>query len=358
MKIAILGSGNGGCSMAADWSLAGHNVSLFDFEAFPTQIKAIAGKGGIDVEGELNGFAPIAYAGHDIGKVVKDAELIVAVGPAFSTEPIALELKPHLAKGQAVIVSPGSMGGGLLFKRTLGYKPEDPAVVVGESSTLPYACRIIEPGRVHIYLKLKGGMFFSALPSEAGADLIKVFDSIYHSMTLGKNYFQTMLTNANPVIHPAVTLLNAGRIESTNGDFLFYEEGVMPGVGRLMSAVDQERIAIGKALGVTIYPDPVIGMKQGYMTSDSYETGYSTAPGFKGIKAQSKLDHRYLNEDVGYGLVLLQQMGDALGVDTPHIDAIILIASAVAGRDYLAEAKRSLKTLGLPQDAALKDARV
>ena len=326
MKIAILRSKNVGYTMAADWSLAG--------------------------------FAPITYAGHDMKSAVEGAELIVALGPSYSTEPLARELKPHLSKKQAVVVSPGSMGGGLLFKRTLGYNWDDPAVAVGETSTLPYACRIIEPGKVHIYLKLKGGMFFSALPADASAGLHELFDSNYHAMSLGESYFQTMLQNANPVIHPTVTLLNAGRIENTNGDFLFYEEGVMPGVGRLMAAIDAERIAIGKALGVAIYPDPVIGMKQGYMTSDSYEVGYSTAPGFKGIKAQSKLEYRYLNEDAGYGLVLMSEIARALGVDTPHIDAIITLASTVTGKDYRSEAKRTLKILGLPEGEALRTVRI
>jgi opine dehydrogenase len=358
MKIAILGSGNGGCAMSADWSLAGHEVRLFDFKEFPSQIEAIARKGGIDTEGELTGFAPVLYAGHDIRRAVEGAELIVAVGPAYSTEPLARELKPHLAKGQTVVVSPGSTGGGLLFKRTLGFKPEDPSVTVAETSTLPYACRLLGPGKVHIYLKLKGGLYLSALPSKAAEGVRERFASIYKCIQLGENYFQTMLQNANPVIHPAVTLLNAGRIENTNGNFLFYEEGVMPGVGRLMAAVDRERIAIGKALGVTVLPDTVIGIKQGYMTSDSYETGYSTAPGFKGIKAQSKLDHRYLNEDVGYGLVLLHEMGEALGVGTPHIDAIITLASTVTGRDYRSEAKRTLRILGLPEGEALRTARL
>ena len=358
MKIAILGSGNGGCAMAADWSLAGHDVTLFDFEAFPTQINAIARNGGIETEGELKGFAPVVYAGHDIRRAVEGAELIVAVGPAYSTEPLAKELSPHLAKGQVGVVSPGSTGGGLLFKRTLGYKPEDSACIVAETSTLPYACRLIEPGKVHIYLKLKGGLYLSALPAEAAKSVHTLFDSTYKCIQLGENYFQTMLQNANPVIHPAVTLLNAGRIENTGGNFLFYEEGVMPGVGRLMAAVDKERIAIGKALGVTVFPDTVIGIQQGYMTSDSYETGYSTAPGFKGIKAQSKLDHRYLNEDVGYGLVLLREMAGALGVDTPHIDAIITLASTVVGRDYRSEAKRTLNALGLPEGEALRTVRL
>jgi opine dehydrogenase len=349
MKIAILGAGNGGVAMAADWSLAGHEVSLFDFEQFPNQISVISKNGGITVEGELNGFAKIEYAGHDLSATVEDADLIIAVGPAYSTEPFAEALKPYLKENQDIVVSPGSIGGGLLFKKTLGYEINDESVAVAETSTLPYACRLIGPGIVHIYLKLKGGLFLSAVPASANERVHKKFSAIYEKVTIAENYLQTMLQNANPVIHPAVTLLNAGRIESTNGDFLFYEDGVMPGVGRLMKSVDDERISIGKGLGVTIYPDPIVGIEQGYMISEDYETGYSTAPGFKGIMAQSQLDHRYLNEDVGYGLVFMSELGKKLGVNTPVMDAVITIASQVMQRPYRNEQKRSLEKLGLSE---------
>lgn len=347
MKVAVLGSGNGGVATAADWALAGHDVTLFDFESFDTQIEAISKNGGIQVAGELSGFAPICYAGHSIKDAIEDAALILAVGPAYSTIPFAEAVKPHIKKGQDVIVCPGSCGGAFLFKKALGIPFEDDSIVVAETSTLPYACRNLEPGHVHIYNKLKGGLYISSLPSNQVDRLHEIFCEVYDITEKSKNVFHTILQNGNPVIHPAVTLLNAGRIENTDGDFFFYEDGVMPGVGRLMKAVDDERIQIGKALDVDILPDPDLGIHQGYMTSNDYETGYSTAPGFKGIKAQSKLDHRYLNEDVGYGLVFMTKLADKLDVDTPIMDSIIKIASAVMNRDYQIENKRSLESLGL-----------
>lgn len=347
MKITILGAGNGGVAAAADWSIAGHEVSLFDFEGFGTQIKAIQEKGGIQAEGDVEGFAPIKYAGHSIEEAVIDAELIIAIGPAYSTVPFAEAVKPFIKSGQNVIVCPGSCGGAFLFKKTLGLDFEDTSIVVSETSTLPYACRITDLGKVHIYLKLKGGLYISSLPSSQNDKMHKMFSLVYPFVDKGENVFQTMLQNGNPVIHPAVTLLNAGRIESTKGDFYFYEDGVMPGVGRLMKAVDNERLEIGNAIGVNILPDPEIGVNQGYMTSTDYEIGYSQAAGFKGIKAQSQLDHRYLNEDVGYGLVFMTELAKKVGVKTPVMNSVIKIASVVMQREYDLESKRSLEVLGL-----------
>jgi glycerol-3-phosphate dehydrogenase len=89
MKLAVLGSGNGGCAVAFDFAQHGHSVNLFDFESFPDRIQSVQEAGGIYAEGQLEGFAPIAYAGHDIQAALNDVEAIIAVGPAYSTGPFA-----------------------------------------------------------------------------------------------------------------------------------------------------------------------------------------------------------------------------------------------------------------------------
>ena len=90
-----------------------------------------------------------------------------------------------------------------------------------------------------------------------------------------------------------------------------------------------------------------MGVRQGYMLEHNYSTGYSTAPGFLGIQAQSQLDHRYLTEDVGYSLIFLTDLAARLGVPTPVMDSVVTIASVVLGRDFRAEGTRTLRTLGL-----------
>ena len=154
------------------------------------------------------------------------------------------------------------------------------------------------------------------------------------------------------MIHPAVTLLNAALIERTGGGFLFYEEGVTESVGRAIEAVDRERLAIAEALGLRVLSEPDIGILQGYMLEDNYSTGYSTAPGFLGISAQSQLDNRYLTEDVGYSLVFLADLADQVDVPAPTIQALITLASVVLARDLRAEAARTLATLGLDSMSA------
>ena len=344
MDIAVLGSGNGGCAVAFDCAMHGHRVRLFDFEHFPDSIESVRATGGIKASGDLEGFQSLDYVGHEIDKAISGADIIYA---AFSTRPFAEACKPYLKSGQTVIVCPGSCAGSVEFKNGSGLDLMSEDVHVAETSTLPYAVRLIEPAHIHVYLKLKGGLFLSSLPAGSTDETIGKIQDVYPMIRPAKNIFQTSLQNGNPVIHPTITMMNTGLIERTHGDFNFYEDGVTPAVGRLIRAVDEERIAIGRQLEVDVLPDPELGLQQGYMTEASYDRGYSEAPGFKGIRAQNSLDYRYLNEDVGYGLIFMEDLGEKAGVKTPVMSALIRLASILMNRNYTEEAKRTLQSLGL-----------
>lgn len=345
MKVAVLGSGNGGCAVAFDWAAAGHEVTMYSTPEVPGAIADVAELGKLSSTGDLDGEASIGYAGHDAQRALEGADLIFAVGPAYSTEPLAHAAKEHLAQGQIVVVCPSSGGGALAFQNVIG---RDNGIVVAETSTLPYAVRLLGPATIHVYLKLKGGLWVAAIDADQSERVQQILHEVYPGIESVGSVWQTSLQNANPVIHPSITLLNAARIDAP-GDFNFYEEGVTPAVGRLIKGVDEERMALGKAMGFTVLSDPELSMLQGYFTVETYDTGYSTAPGFQGIKAQPHLDYRYFTEDVGYGLVFFSDLGRHLGVPTPLMDSMITIVSTVLDRDFRGEAKRTVASLGLSE---------
>ena len=347
MRISVLGAGAGGTAIAFDCASHGHDVRLFDFPQFGDNTAEIASQRGIHAEGDIAGFAAVDYAGHDIDAALEGAELIYVVGPAYSTTPFGEAVAGKLDAGQTVIVSPSSCGGALAFKKAAGLAVDDDSVRVAETSTLHYAVRLVEPGHIRVFLKLKAGNLLAALPRHHTASILDMIADVYPGMEKAENVMQTSLQNANPIIHPAVTLANAARIEGTGGNFLFYEEGVSDATGRLIEALDKERIAIGAAMGIEVLPDPVMGMRQGYMLADNYGEAYRNAPGFKGIGAQPQLDHRYLNEDVGYGLVFMSELGRQVGVETPGIDAMIRLTSILMANDYAADALRTPESLGI-----------
>ncbi len=347
MNVTVVGSGNGGLATAFDFAFHGHTVRIFDSPHFPDHVQEVAAAGGIHSTGAIEGFAEIAYSGDDVQTALDGAELVVLVGPAYSTEHQTDAVAPHLVAGQAVLICPASCAGAITFKRTARLALDDETITVGETSTLPYAVRIVAPGTVNIFHKLNDGVFVAGLPRSGTDRLLSMIQDVYPGARAAESVFQTTLQNGNPVIHPAVTLLNTGLIERTGGGFLFYEEGVTEAVGRAIEAVDRERLAIADALGVRVLSEPDLGVAQGYMREANYSTGYSTAPGFLGIGAQNQLDNRYLTEDVGYSLVFLTDLARRVGVETPMMDALITMASVVLAQDLRAQSKRTLATLGL-----------
>ena len=344
-KVAVLGSGNGGHAVAFDFARNGFEVYMCDFEAFPANIAAIAEQGGVFSDGEMEGFQKITYAGHSFETSVKDADVVLVVATANAVIPFAEACKPYIHKGQIFIVCPGSCFGGIEFKRALGFELDDDEVTVAETSTLPYAARITKPGSVHISNRLKGGYWIAALPKSKTPEVLSFITKVYDKMEAAESILKTSLQNGNPAIHPAVMICNVARTENKM-PWLFYQDGVTTGVGRIIKAVDDERIQFGKFFGIEIMDDPSLGLIQGYMYNATYDEGYVKAPGFAGIMAPTTTDHRYFDEDVN-GLCLWEDIGKYLGVPTTTITSEINIANVIRNKDYRAVMTKSVSSLGL-----------
>ena len=141
MHVTVIGAGNGGMASAFDFAQHGHDVALYAPPHFGDNVVAVAEAGGITASGDLEGFAPIRYAGHDAGEAMDGAELVVVVGPAYGTEPQAVVAAPHLTEGMAVLVCPGSCAGAIAFKRAAGLALDDDRIVVGrDAARCPTRC--------------------------------------------------------------------------------------------------------------------------------------------------------------------------------------------------------------------------
>jgi opine dehydrogenase len=162
----------------------------------------------------------------------------------------------------------------------------------------------------------------------------------------GDNVIKTSMDNIGAVFHPAVTVLNAGRIESTSGDFEFYIDGITPSVARVLELIDAERVAVAAAMGF----QAITARQWLYLAYDAAGRNLYEAiranHGYKGITAPITINTRYLDEDVPFSLVPIASLGQMFNVPTPMIDAIIRLASAMNERDYWAEG-RTVERLGL-----------
>ncbi|MPM95033.1 Opine dehydrogenase [bioreactor metagenome] len=152
-------------------------------------------------------------------------------------------------------------------------------------------------------------------------------------------------------------IMNAGRIESENGNFRFYGDGMTEAVCSVMEAMDKERILIGNVLGIKLL-STMDDMKKLYNLEGKTlrETILNNVVYCgHGTDAPTSMTYRYLSEDVPYLLVPVASLAQKLGISTPTINSIIHLASIVNGQNYF-ETGIGLKELGL-EKASVEEIR-
>jgi opine dehydrogenase len=335
-SIAVLGAGHGGCAAAADLGKRGYSVRLHARNA--ERLAPLRVQGGIEARGIHQGLVPIDLLSTDVAEAVRGADLIMLVVPSVAHEHYARELAPLLDGNQPIFINPGHTGGGLHFRHELRKAGYRRPLRSCETVTLTYITRMEGPAVVNIYCYTKR-LRFAALPAKEAASLLALVKPLYPEIVPASSVLETALSNMNAIFHPEGMIMNAGWIQHTGGNFLFYREGFTDAVGRVTAAVDKERVAVAKALGVPATPFLDVFYEAGLTTKAARDSGdisracLESEPN-KTIRSPSSLDHRYMHEDVGYGLVPIAALGELAGVKTPTIDALVQLASLAAGIDY------------------------
>ena len=329
--------------MAGHLAIMGFDVSLWNRN--PERIEHVVNRGGIEVEGEVEGFGTPNPATPDIRKAVRGADVIMLVVPAFAHRDIAHALAPVLRDGQIVVLNPGRTGGALEVAHILREEGGKSDVIVAEAQTLIYVSRHLEPTKAHIF-QIKSEVPVAALPAYRTPEVLRDLRTAFPQFVAGGNVLQTSLDNIGAIFHPAVTVLNAARIESTHGDFEYYLEGITPSIARILEHLDGERLAVASALGIRAHRARD-WLYQAYASAGAtlYDAIQST-PGYKGVRAPARVVHRYVTEDVPMSLVPLASLADQLGVLVPTIKSIIHLASVVMGQDYW-KVGRTVESMGL-----------
>ena len=237
-RVSVLGAGNGGCAIAADLVRRGIACTLFDLPRFEAVVAPIREAGVLRLTGVLGDVtvrAPPVTT--DIREAVEDADVLLVAVPAFAQVTFAEACAPFLREGQVVVLTPGSTGrcarrrggpppGGAPRGRHGGGDALAPVrLPEGRSGPRPRERREARPpGR-----GLPGDRERTCGRGPAQG----VFPA---GLAVAANVLETSLNNLNAMAHPLPALLNAGWIETTGGDFRFYNDGVSPSVARAMDA--------------------------------------------------------------------------------------------------------------------------
>jgi opine dehydrogenase len=345
-RYTVIGAGHGGKAMAAHLAIMGFPTTLYN--RTPDHIAAIKELQGIDLEsydGGPRGFSKLECVTSSIAEALAQAEMIMVVVPSSAHADVAKICAPHLRDGQTVVLHPGRTCGAIEFAKVLRDLNCTADVTISEAETLIYASRSDGPAQAHIF-RIKEAVPLAALPATRNRLVLDRIHEAYPQYIDGGNVLQTGLNNMGAIFHPALTMLNAGWIESTHGDYQFYIDGVTPSVARVLEALDRERVTVASSLGIRGRTG-LEWLKMAYDTNgeDLYEAIHNQ-PGYYGIKAPPTLNHRYIFEDVPMSLVPIAALGERYGVSVRGMDAMIRLACIIHRTDYWRRG-RTLDKLGI-----------
>ena len=350
MKIAVIGGVNGAYAAAADLTEKGHEVRFWRRNA-----EALRASGTLTLK-DADGERPvkIASTSPDIGEALRGAELVFLPDPAFTQLDNARRIAPHLTDGQVVFLAPGTFGSWIMAR---GVKAD---VAFAETGTLPWLTRKHGPTTAAITARatrLPTGVF----PKKKRESALAVIRKAFPSIEPVEDGLSAALMNAGPIIHPPLILMNAGPLEhaerggdvkgrDSSSPFLWdiHKEGTQPSIRRVTDALDAERIAAREALG---YQAPHFPLADHYRP-DGDEWMYGRKVHKKLTDSQDwreRIDlteHRYMREDVEYGLAFLVSVCERAGVACPVARGLLSLGSAVLGRDLRKEGS-TLENLGL-----------
>jgi opine dehydrogenase len=346
--ITIIGAGLGGIALVANLGLAGYRLRLHDRDA--ARIAKVRDRGGLDVEGLGQGFAPVELVTADPAPAVDGADVIIVVtGSHFHAE-VARGLAPVLKDGQTILLIQGGTGGSLVVRRELARAGCRAAVDVAEMDNYPYSLGWPEPTRVKMTI-VKRFLQIASLPAARLDAVLAKLGPAFPQAVGAPTILSTGLTNMNATLHVVNMVGSIGRLEGAGNAYRFYAEGYTPSLITLLEALDAERLAIASAYGVKV-PGIHAWLLQTYgLGGDSLRETFQrltfepTGP-YQWTPTPASLQHKYVTEDVPCGLVAMSSLGRAAGVATPVIDGLIALTSAMLRRDFRSEG-RNLEALGL-----------
>ncbi|PSV16132.1 NAD/NADP-dependent octopine/nopaline dehydrogenase family protein [Photobacterium kishitanii] len=353
-RVSIIGSGNAGLTAAYHLTLHGADVCLYGATGFDQPLADIENKEGItalatcnDVELSFAGFQAIDTITRDLKQAVDYADILILPVPSFAQEPLFRSMLPHLKNGQLIMLMPGNYGSLVLnkIKHDEGYHDLDLTFV--DAISIPWATRIVGPAELAI-LGMKNYLPVAALPAHRTEVAITRLQPLMPlPLTALDNVIAAGLENINFGGHPLLTTLNMGLLENFDGQFNYYKDCCSVSTARAAAVMENERLAIGQALGLHLITElDAMNALYDMDCKTVYDINRTSETHGKLNSAPNSASNRYITEDAAYLLVPCYEFAQLTGVDTPIITACLHIDNAYNDTDYF-KCGRTLKQMGL-----------
>lgn len=340
MKVSILGAGGVAFGVAAFLKQTGHDPMLWSPSGKSTEVFSdgktpLVARGAIELE-----FIP--RIARDCAHAVQEAQVLLLCLPGNGHKTVMDAIAPHVRESQPIIISSHSSFGALYLSQLLAARGVRAPIIVW-GTTLTTGRR---QSNVVDVVSVRKKIDIAAVPHSQADQAMELCNGLFGERFVARDGMLAIaVSNLNPQNHLAIALMNMTRME--RGETWHQAQNVTPAVGRLIEALDAERLAIAAALGVQVRtvkehfslsfhvaPASVSEMNQEMHRNGSDVTGPKTATS------------RYVLEDVPFGLVATAELGRLAGVPAPLHEAGIALFSAAYGIDFT-QANDLLPAIGM-----------
>jgi opine dehydrogenase len=331
MQVAVLGAGAIGFGTAAFLCQQGHDPILWSPSGRRTA--SLAAGAALTATGAVTGsFRP--RIAKNCAEAIAGATTIVLALPGYGHRAVMDAAAPHLRDGQTVIISSHCSFGALYLAKQLAKRGVHvPIVVWGTTVTTGR-----QKGDTEVNVgNLRKKVDIATLPRSAAERGLALCTELFGDRFVPRaDLLAIALSNLNPQNHMGIALCNLTRME--RGESWGQNEYLTDAVGRLLEALDAERLAIAAKFGLSVRT-----IKEHYHLSFNVPMGpvgemsaqlHARGDGGSG---PTTLDTRYVTEDVPFGLVPSAMLGRLVGAPAVLHESGIEIFSALYGRDFRKE---------------------
>jgi len=278
--------------------------------------------GEVDAESVLK-------AATDEFDVIKDAEILMIAPAPSSYDAVFNKIIPFLGTVQHICFFPGSFGA-IKLKEKLD-ECGISGIIISEAVSFPWVCQMRSETEV-VVCSRKKSLKLSVYPQKSLNKELELYNSFFDIFKPALSFIETSLENINIVLHPLPVLLNIGSVERNPKTFRHYIDGVTATVGKALERMDQERLSVGRALGMdlestlsqlkTYYGDNEFTTIREYVTDGNGP--YPLVSGFG-------IDSRYISEDIPCLVWPMLQIAREVGVTVPMTKLCIDMACLFLG---------------------------
>ena len=326
MKITIIGAGNTAVAAACFLKILGLSSLIYtrreerakQWNQFPVKASG-ACTGSFSLESTT-----------DLKTAVHYGDILLVCTLAADHETVISEIAPHLQAHQSILFFNGCWGA-LKAYRALSKRQDMPPLTIGETANMPFIAALSQDGSEILIKGIKEEIAYSA----AGDD--KAVSAFLHRLAprvvKTASFASTSLSATNPVIHVTASLFNVTRIENKE-DFYFFGDPMTDRVISFMEHCDEERLAVGKALGIRL--SPLLEVLNSFWPEkkNTLKEVLKENPSYRAVKGPSSTEYRYFTEDLPCGLGPVLDLAELMHIPCPYIRTLVQTASLYLGKPY------------------------